>query len=144
MPFLQGEPGRRGCGGAAVGAGHRGGDHPEGDRWLPSGLASRGCGTVTFAEPPPGAHRGSVSYGPVLNAAAVLLSCCGNVPPERAARVMGMLLGIPVSAGWVDKAAARVAAQLGKAGSTRRCSRRWPPHARSDRGNVHETTVPTR
>ena len=27
-----------------------------------------------------------------------------------------MLLGIPVSAGWVDKAAARVAAQLGKAG----------------------------
>ena len=52
----------------------------------------------------------------MLNAAAVLLSCYGNVPPERAAQVMGMLLGIPVSAGWVDKAAARVAAQLGKAG----------------------------
>jgi transposase len=46
----------------------------------------------------------------------VLLSCYGNVPPERAAQVMGMLLGIPVSAGWVDKAAARVNAQLGKAG----------------------------
>ena len=29
---------------------------------------------------------------------------------------MGMLLGAPVSPGWVDKAAARVAAQLGKAG----------------------------
>jgi hypothetical protein len=29
---------------------------------------------------------------------------------------MGMLLGVPVSAGWVDKAAARVSAQLGKAG----------------------------
>ena len=57
-----------------------------------------------------------MSYGPLLNAAAVLLSCCGNVPPERAAQVMGMLLGIPVSAGWVDKAAARVSAQLGKAG----------------------------
>ena len=84
--------------------------------WLLPGLACRCCGTVTFAAPPPGAHAGSVSYGPVLNAAAVLLSCYGNVPPERAAQVMGMLLGIPVSAGWVDKAAARVAAQLGKAG----------------------------
>ena len=84
--------------------------------WLLPGLLCPCCGTVTFAEPPPGAHRGSVSYGPVLNAAAVLLSCYGNVPPERAAQVMGMLLGIPVSAGWVGKAAARVAAQLGKAG----------------------------
>jgi hypothetical protein len=27
------------------------------------------------AEPPAGAHAGAVSYGPVLNAAAVLLSC---------------------------------------------------------------------
>ena len=46
----------------------------------------------------------------------MLLSCYGNVPPERAAQVIGMLLGIEVSAGWVDKAAARVNAQLGKAG----------------------------
>ena len=57
-----------------------------------------------------------MSHGPVLNAAAVLLSCYGNVPPERSARLIGMLLGIPVSAGWVDKAAARVSAQLGRAG----------------------------
>ena len=57
-----------------------------------------------------------MSYGPVLNAAAVLLSCYGNVPPERAAQVMGMLLGVPVSPGWVDKANTRLAAQLGKAG----------------------------
>ena len=84
--------------------------------WPLPGLACPCCGTVTFAEPPPGAHAGAVSYGPVLNAAAVLLSCYGNVPPERAAQVMGMLLGVPVSAGWVDKAAARVSAQLGKAG----------------------------
>ncbi len=84
--------------------------------WLLPGLACRCCGTVTFAEPPPGAHQGAVSYGPALNAAAVVLTSYGNVPPERAAQVMGMLLGIPVSAGWVDKAAARVAAQLGKAG----------------------------
>jgi transposase len=38
------------------------------------------------------------------------------VPPERAAQVMGMLLGVPVSPGWVDKASTRLAAQLGKAG----------------------------
>jgi Transposase IS66 family len=80
--------------------------------WLLPGFSCPCCGTVTFAVPPPGAHAGAVSYGPVLNAAAVLLSCYGNVPPERAAQVMGMLLGIPVSAGWVDKAAARVNAQL--------------------------------
>jgi hypothetical protein len=52
-----------------------------------------------------------VSYGPVLNAAAVLLACYGNVPPERAALVMGILLGVPVSAGWVDKAAMPVGAR---------------------------------
>jgi transposase len=84
--------------------------------WLLPGLSCPCCGTVTFAEPPAGAHPGAVSYGPVLNAAAVLLSCYGNVPPERAARLIGMLLGAEVSAGWVDKAAARVSAQLGKAG----------------------------
>jgi hypothetical protein len=84
--------------------------------WALPGVLCPCCGMVTFAEPPPGAHQGSVSYGPALNAAAVLLSCYGNVPPERAAQVIGMLLGIEVSAGWVDKAAARVNAQLGKAG----------------------------
>jgi hypothetical protein len=46
----------------------------------------------------------------------VLLACYGNVPPERASHVMGMLLGAPVSVGWVDKAATRVCAQLGQAG----------------------------
>jgi hypothetical protein len=74
-------------------------------------LACPCCGTVTFAEPPPGLHAGAVS-----NAAAVLLSAYGNVPAERAARLMGMLLGIEVSAGWVDKAACRVNAQLTAAG----------------------------
>jgi hypothetical protein len=51
-----------------------------------------------------------------VNAAAVVLTGYGNVPPERAAQVMGVLLGVPVSAGWVDKASGRLAAQLGKAG----------------------------
>ena len=99
-----------------MGAGHRRGVIRKATEWLLPGFACRCCGTVTFAEPPPGAHAGSVSYGLVLNAAAVLLACYGNVPPERAAQVMGMLLGIPVSAGWVDKAATRVSAQLGRAG----------------------------
>ena len=84
--------------------------------WLLPGLECPCCGTVTFAAPPPGAHAGSVSYGPVLNAAAVVLTAYGNVPPERAAQVIAMLLGVPVSPGWVDKASARLAAQLGKAG----------------------------
>ena len=84
--------------------------------WALPGLVCACCGTVTFAAPPPGAHAGPVSYGPVLNAAAVLLTAYGKVPPERAARLMGMLLGAEVSAGWVDKAGARLSALLGKAG----------------------------
>jgi len=84
--------------------------------YLLPGLACPCCGTVTFAEPPPGLHAGSVSYGPVLNAAAVLLSAYGNVPAERSAQLIGMLLGTEVSAGWVDKAAARVNARLKAAG----------------------------
>jgi transposase len=84
--------------------------------WALPGRCCPGFGTVTFAEPPPGAHAGSVSYGAVLNAAAVVLTAYGNVPPERAAQVMAMLLGVPVSPGWADKACARLAAQLGKAG----------------------------
>jgi hypothetical protein len=84
--------------------------------WTLPGLSCPCCGAVTFADPPAGAHQGSVSYGPALNAAAVLLSCYGNVPTERSAQVIGMLLGVPVSAGFVDKAAARISAQLGRAG----------------------------
>ena len=84
--------------------------------WALPGRACPCCGTVTIADPPPGAHAGSVSYGPVLNAAAVLLASYGNVPAERAARVMGMLLDVQVSAGWVDKACSRLSARLAKAG----------------------------
>jgi transposase len=76
------------------------------------GLACGGCGAVTYAAAPPGFHAGSVCYGPVLNAAAVLLSCYGNVPAERSAQLIGMLTGEDVSAGWVDKAVARMNARL--------------------------------
>jgi hypothetical protein len=84
--------------------------------FLLPGLVCPCCGTVTFAEPPPGLHAGAVCYGPVLNAAAVLLSCHGNVPAERSAQLIGMLLGTEVSPGWVDKAVARVSARLKDAG----------------------------
>jgi transposase len=80
------------------------------------GLECGSCGTVTFADPPPGMHAGAVCYGPVLNAAAVLLSAYGNVPAERSAQLIGMLLGTEVSPGWVDKASARVSAQLKRSG----------------------------
>jgi len=42
----------------------------------------------------------------------VLLSCYGNVPAERAAQLIGMLTGENVSAGWVDKAVARMSERL--------------------------------
>jgi transposase IS66 family protein len=84
--------------------------------FLLPGLSCPCCGAVTFAEPPPGLHAGAVCYGPVLNAAAVLLSCHGNVPAERSAQLIGMLLGAEVSPGWVDKAVARMSARLKAAG----------------------------
>jgi len=65
--------------------------------WALPGRSCPCCGTVTFAGPPPGLHAGAVSYGPALNAAAVLLSCCGNVPAERASQVIAMLLGMKVA-----------------------------------------------
>ena len=84
--------------------------------YLLPGLRCSCCGVVTTAAAPAGAHPGSVSYGPVLNAAAVLLAAYGNVPPERAARLIGMLLRIPVSAGFVDKASAWLDGRLQDAG----------------------------
>jgi hypothetical protein len=89
-----------------VGAGHRHQDPPDGRRVLLPGRACGDCGTVTCAEAPPGFHPGSVSYRPALNGAAVLLSCSGNVPAGRPARLIGMLTGQDVSSGWVDKAVA--------------------------------------
>jgi transposase len=46
----------------------------------------------------------------------VLLSCYGNVPSERAANLIGMLFGVPVSAGFVDLASERLSARLQHAG----------------------------
>jgi transposase len=74
------------------------------------------CGQVTTAAGPAGAYPGTVSYGPGVNTAAVLLTGYGNVPAERAANLIGMLLGVPVSPGFVDKASARLDVRLQDAG----------------------------
>ena len=84
--------------------------------WLLPMLKCPCCRAVITAAAPPGAHAGTVSYGPVLNGAAILLAAFGNVPPERSARLIGMLLGVPVSAGFVDKANARLSGRLEAAG----------------------------
>jgi len=57
-----------------------------------------------------------MSYGPAVNTAAVLQAAYGNVPAERAANLIGMLLAIPVSPGFVDKANARLSDRLDDAG----------------------------
>jgi transposase len=75
-----------------------------------------GCGATTTAVPPSGGPVNGISYGPGLNTAAVALTAFGNVPVERAACLVGMLTGQQVSAGFVDKANARLAARLSGAG----------------------------
>lgn len=73
------------------------------------------CGCTTTARSP-GGQTGTVVYGPNLNAAAVLLGSEGNVPVERAARLIGSLLGVEVSPGFVARAHARLAEHLQAAG----------------------------
>ena len=74
-----------------------------------------GCGATTTAHPPFG-RAGTVSYGPNLGAAAVLLGSEGNVPVERTAMLIGALLGVEVSTGFVARAAERLADALAVAG----------------------------
>jgi hypothetical protein len=49
---------------------------------------------------------------PRINTAAVLLTSYGNVLAEGAANLIGMLLGVPVSAGFADRASERLASRL--------------------------------
>lgn len=74
------------------------------------------CGVTTTACPPDGGVINGVSYGPVLNAAAVALTSFGNVPVERASTLIEILYGQRVSAGFVDRANARLAERLTAAG----------------------------
>jgi hypothetical protein len=75
-----------------------------------------GCGTTTTAAVPSGGPVNGICYGGVLNTAAIALTAFGNVPTERAAQLVGMLTGQAVSAGFVDRANARLAEQLTEAG----------------------------
>ncbi|WP_374212913.1 transposase, partial [Frankia sp. CiP3] len=74
-----------------------------------------GCGKLTTATWP-FARPGTVTYGPNVNAAAVLLGSEGNVPVERTAMLLEALLGAPVSAGFVARAHERLAEALAVAG----------------------------
>jgi transposase len=74
-----------------------------------------GCGVATTAAPPFG-QPGTVSYGPNLNAAAIVLGSEGNVPVERTAMLLHALLGVEVSVGFVARAAERLAQRLDTAG----------------------------
>jgi transposase len=73
------------------------------------------CGKTTTASTPFG-QAGAVVYGPNINAAAVLLANEGNVPVERAARLIEALLGVPVSAGFIARSLERFAQRLAAAG----------------------------
>jgi transposase len=88
-------------------------------RWRTEYLLPRrqcGCGTITTAAVPSGGLVNGICFGPVLNTAAVALTAFGNVPTERAAHLVGMLTGQAVSAGFVDRANARLAEALTAAG----------------------------
>ena len=75
-----------------------------------------GCCEKTTTAVPAGGVVNGIWFGPVLNAAAVVLTSFGNVPTERAAALVEMLLGQKVSAGFVDRANARLAQKLTDAG----------------------------
>jgi transposase len=74
------------------------------------------CTVTTVAQPPAGGLVNGISFGPVLNTAAVALTAFGNVPTERAAHLVDILYGQDVSAGFVDRANTRLAAKLSEAG----------------------------
>jgi len=74
------------------------------------------CTTTTVAQPPAGGVVNGISFGPVLNTAAVALTAFGNVPTERSADLIKILYGQDVSAGFVDRAGTRLAAKLTGAG----------------------------
>ena len=74
------------------------------------------CAITTVAGVPGGGIVNSISFGPVVNTAAVALTAFGNVPTERAAQLIDILYGQSVSAGFVDRASTRLAGKLTDAG----------------------------
>ena len=111
-----------------MGAGHRRGDRPEGDRVAAAGrCCARAAGRSRSRSRRPARTRARCRYGPVLNAAAVLLSVLreraagagraghGHAAGHRGLRRAGWTRPPP---GWMRSS--------GRPGSMRRCSRRWP------------------
>ena len=76
------------AGSCALRLGHAGDREATG--WALPGRECPCCGSVTAAAAHAGAQAGRVSYGRALNAAAVVLTAYGNVPPERAAQVIAL------------------------------------------------------
>jgi transposase len=88
-------------------------------RWRTEYLLPRrrcACGVTTTARPPAGGQVNGISYGPVLNTAALALTAFGNVPVQRAGTLIEILYGQQVSAGFVDRASTRLAQRLCAAG----------------------------
>jgi transposase len=71
-----------------------------------------GCGQVTTAPAPAGVTGGPVCYGPNVTGAATLLASTDVIGVERAADLMGALLGAPVSTGFVSRCLVRLDAAL--------------------------------
>lgn len=68
------------------------------------------CGTVTAGQPPAGV-TGRAQYGPEVHAQAANLASGHYLPVARAARLMGELAGVNVSAGFMAGVRARAAAR---------------------------------
>ena len=86
VPQLQSGPGRRsGCGGSQWAQVIDAEIVRTVTQWALPGLVVRVLRDGHVRGPPPGAHAGRFPDGPVLIAAAVLLTAYGNVPPERGA-----------------------------------------------------------
>ena len=58
------------------------------------------CGTVTAGQPPAGV-TGRAQYGPEVHAQAANLATAHHIPVSRAARLMGEVAGVAVSAGFM-------------------------------------------
>jgi transposase len=68
------------------------------------------CGAVTAERPPAGVTR-RAQYGPEAHGQAANLASAHHVPIGRAARLMGELAGVNVSAGWLAGIRAKAAAR---------------------------------
>jgi hypothetical protein len=103
--------------------------------WLLPALICPCCGQVTIADAPPGVHPGTISYGPGVNTAAVLLAGYGKVPAERTAHLIGMLLGMRRAGGSIRTSGI---ARCGRSGRHGQADSAGGPGSRDQRGHLGE------